>query len=212
MHKASLVLAAGADFRLLGPEATMLESRSRSSPSCAVRTGAGKSQTSRRIGQILLDARPQASRSSATRCPTATSRRCACSGSPRSRTSTRPDPTIEEREEYERPVELGHGRLRRRRLRRDPRAGGGGGRRHRLGRRQQRLPVLPPGPVRRRRRPAARRARAPLPPGRDEPPHGRRRRRQQGRLGRRRSRSTGCSRDVELRQPDGAASSRARRP
>ena len=33
MHKASTVLATGADFRLLGPKTTMLRSRSRSSPS-----------------------------------------------------------------------------------------------------------------------------------------------------------------------------------
>ena len=56
MHKASIVLAAGADFRLLGPKATMLESTKPVVAVCAVRTGAGKSQTSRRIGRILLDA------------------------------------------------------------------------------------------------------------------------------------------------------------
>ena len=55
MHKASIVLAAGADFRLLGPEATMLESTKPVIAVSAVRTGAGKSQTSRYIGQILLD-------------------------------------------------------------------------------------------------------------------------------------------------------------
>ena len=56
MHKASIVLAAGADFRLLGPRATMLESTKPVAAVCAVRTGSGKSQTSRRVGQILLDA------------------------------------------------------------------------------------------------------------------------------------------------------------
>jgi predicted GTPase len=56
MHKASAVLAAGADFRLLGPERTMLESARPVVAVCAVRTGSGKSQTSRRVGRILRDA------------------------------------------------------------------------------------------------------------------------------------------------------------
>jgi predicted GTPase len=55
MHKASRVLATGADFRLLGPEATMLKSSKPVIAVGAVRTGSGKSQTSRRIGQILLE-------------------------------------------------------------------------------------------------------------------------------------------------------------
>ena len=56
MHVASRVLAAGADFRLLGPAATMLASSRPMVAVCAVRTGAGKSQTSRRVGQVLRDA------------------------------------------------------------------------------------------------------------------------------------------------------------
>ncbi len=56
MHKASLALAAGADFRLLSPRATMLRSTKPVVAVCAVRTGCGKSQTSRRVGRILLDA------------------------------------------------------------------------------------------------------------------------------------------------------------
>ena len=55
MHKASEVLAAGCDFRLLGPGATMLESTLPVISVCAVRTGAGKSQTSRRAADILRD-------------------------------------------------------------------------------------------------------------------------------------------------------------
>jgi predicted GTPase len=55
MHKASRVLATGADFRLLGPQATMLKSSKPVIAVGAVRTGSGKSQTSRRIGQILLE-------------------------------------------------------------------------------------------------------------------------------------------------------------
>jgi predicted GTPase len=56
MHKASAVLAAGADFRLLGPGATMLRSARPVVAVSAVWTGAGKSQTSRRVGRLLLDA------------------------------------------------------------------------------------------------------------------------------------------------------------
>jgi len=53
MHKASEVLAAGADFRLLGPKATMLKASLPVISVCAVRTGSGKSQTSRRVSDIL---------------------------------------------------------------------------------------------------------------------------------------------------------------
>jgi predicted GTPase len=53
MHKASLVLANGADFRLMGPKTTMLKSRLPVVSVCAVRTGSGKSQTSRLIAKIL---------------------------------------------------------------------------------------------------------------------------------------------------------------
>jgi len=53
MHNASLALAAGADFTLLGPERTMLKSRIPVIAICAVRTGAGKSQTARWISRRL---------------------------------------------------------------------------------------------------------------------------------------------------------------
>jgi predicted GTPase len=55
MHTASLVLAAGPDFRLIGPDASMLESRVPVVSVCAVRTGSGKSQTTRRVVRILRD-------------------------------------------------------------------------------------------------------------------------------------------------------------
>lgn len=55
MHKASQVLAAGADFRLLGPHHTMLKSTRPVIAVGAVRTGAGKSQTSRHVAGILRD-------------------------------------------------------------------------------------------------------------------------------------------------------------
>jgi len=53
MHKASIVLASGADFRLLSPSATMLKAKIPVVSVCAVRTGSGKSQTSRRVCKIL---------------------------------------------------------------------------------------------------------------------------------------------------------------
>lgn len=56
MHKASIALAAGASFRLLGPRETMIKSTRPVVAVCAVRTGCGKSQTTRRVGRILLDA------------------------------------------------------------------------------------------------------------------------------------------------------------
>ena len=55
MRQAARVHAAGADFRLLAPQATMLESSRPVIAVCAVRTGCGKSQTARRVTQILTD-------------------------------------------------------------------------------------------------------------------------------------------------------------
>ena len=49
MHKASLVLACGADFRILGPARTMVASTKPIVSVCAVRTGVGKSGISRRV-------------------------------------------------------------------------------------------------------------------------------------------------------------------
>jgi predicted GTPase len=53
MHKASLVLANGAGFWLMGSKATMLKAKVPVISVCAVRTGSGKSQTSRQIAKIL---------------------------------------------------------------------------------------------------------------------------------------------------------------
>jgi len=55
MHKASQVLAAGADFRLMGPKTTQVKSTKPVVSVCAVRTGSGKSQTTRRVSLILRD-------------------------------------------------------------------------------------------------------------------------------------------------------------
>jgi len=53
MHLASRALAAGADYLLLGPRHTMLRAQVPVVAICAARTGAGKSQTSRRVAAIL---------------------------------------------------------------------------------------------------------------------------------------------------------------
>jgi len=49
MHKASTVLATGADFRIVGPSASMVPSVKPVISVCAVRTGVGKSGISRRL-------------------------------------------------------------------------------------------------------------------------------------------------------------------
>ena len=56
MHRSALVNALGADFRLLGPDAVMIKSTKPVIAVCAVRTGAGKSQTTRKIQTMLRDA------------------------------------------------------------------------------------------------------------------------------------------------------------
>ena len=55
MHLASCVIAAGADFRLLGPRRTMLRASRPVVAVCAVRTGSGKSQTSRHVVGALKE-------------------------------------------------------------------------------------------------------------------------------------------------------------
>ena len=55
MDKASIVLANGADFRLMGPKNTMLKSKVPVVSICAVRTGCGKSQTTRKVSEILKE-------------------------------------------------------------------------------------------------------------------------------------------------------------
>jgi predicted GTPase len=106
MRKAAICEAAGANFTLLGPRSTMLESEKPVIAVCAVRTGAGKSQTSREIGRILLDA---GLRVALLRHPMpyhdldriAVQRFASIAEIDES------NPTVEEREEYERPVEMG---------------------------------------------------------------------------------------------------------
>ena len=106
MHAASRVLATGADLRLVGPNASMLTSNVPVIAVCAVRTGCGKSQTSRRIGRLLLDAGLR----------TVLIRHPMPYGDLEAMRVQRfetweeidaSDPTIEEREEYEAPVAMG---------------------------------------------------------------------------------------------------------
>ena len=59
MHKASQVLAVGAHFKLLGGEQTMIQSSKPVISVCAVRTGCGKSQTTRKVAEILKAAGKQ---------------------------------------------------------------------------------------------------------------------------------------------------------
>jgi len=106
MHKASIALAAGADFRLLGPKATMLRSSKPVVAVCAVRTGAGKSQTSRKVARTLLDA---GLRVALVRHPMPYGDLEAMRVQ-RFATLEELDaaqPTVEEREEYEEPLRLG---------------------------------------------------------------------------------------------------------
>lgn len=56
MHIASTVLASGADFRLMGPESTSIKSIKPVISVCAVRTGVGKSQTTRKVCELLKEA------------------------------------------------------------------------------------------------------------------------------------------------------------
>ena len=150
MHKSALVIALG---RRLPAAWGRRRRRSRApSPSiavCAVRTGAGKSQTTRTIQTMLreagqegrLDPPPHAVRRprQAARAALRHHR-----GPGEARVHHRGDGGVRAAH---------HGRqrdLRRRRLRGDPARGREGGRRHPLGRRQQRLPLLPGRPLRSR--------------------------------------------------------------
>lgn len=55
MERASLVLAHGADFRLMGPNNNMLKAKVPLISICATRTGSGKSQTTRKVSAILKE-------------------------------------------------------------------------------------------------------------------------------------------------------------
>lgn len=107
MHTASIALAAGAGFRLLGPRATMLEAKVPVVAVCAARTGAGKSQTTRRVLRVLRDA---GKRAVAVRHPMPygdiEAQRCQRFASLGDLDAAQV--TIEEREEYEPILHAGH--------------------------------------------------------------------------------------------------------
>ena len=106
MHKASVVMAAGADFRLVGPKASMLRSAKPVVAVCAVRTGCGKSQTTRRVAQLLIDQglRPVLVRHPM---PYGDLERMRVQRFAALEDIDEADATVEEREEYEAPVRMG---------------------------------------------------------------------------------------------------------
>jgi predicted GTPase len=106
MHKASAVLAAGADFRLVGPRATMLRSSRPVIAVCAVRTGCGKSQTSRYVGRLLLDAGLKVALVRHPM-PYGDLERMRVQRFATIEDIDAADATVEEREEYESPVRMG---------------------------------------------------------------------------------------------------------
>ncbi len=107
MHKAALVAAAGADFILLGRRSTMLRSRKPVIAVCAVRTGCGKSQTTRAIAEIL---KTMKLRVAAVRhpMPYGVLSRQVCQRFETLEDLDRHECTIEEREEYEPHIRAGN--------------------------------------------------------------------------------------------------------
>ncbi|HEY7468815.1 MAG TPA: cyclic 2,3-diphosphoglycerate synthase [Acidimicrobiia bacterium] len=106
MHKASLALAQGADFAMIGPARTMLSSTKPVVAVCAARTGCGKSQTSRWIGKILTEAGLDVSLIRHPM-PYGNLERMMVQRFETIEDIDASDPTIEEREEYEEPVRAG---------------------------------------------------------------------------------------------------------
>jgi predicted GTPase len=100
MHVGSTALAAGADFRLMGPRSTELRSSKPVVAICAVRTGSGKSQTTRHVASVLRGA---GRRVAVLRhpMPYGDLRKQAVQRFERYEDLEAADATIEEREEYE---------------------------------------------------------------------------------------------------------------
>ncbi|HEX2236554.1 MAG TPA: cyclic 2,3-diphosphoglycerate synthase [Actinomycetota bacterium] len=100
MHIGSRALAAGADYTLLGPRSTMLRATIPVVAVCAVRTGSGKSQTTRAVSRVLKDA---GKRIAVVRhpMPYGDLARQAVQRFETFDDLVAADPTIEEREEYE---------------------------------------------------------------------------------------------------------------
>ncbi len=100
MHMAARVNAAGADFQLVGTQATMLRSSKPVVAVCAVRTGSGKSQTTRAVAAVLKEL---GKRIAVVRhpMPYGDLRKQACQRFAELADMDRHECTIEEREEYE---------------------------------------------------------------------------------------------------------------
>jgi predicted GTPase len=107
MHMASRVQAAGASFVLTGSARTMLEGRRPVVAVCAIRTGSGKSQTTRRVSQILKDLGKKVA---VVRhpMPYGDLTRQICQRFAALEDLDAQDCTIEEREEYEPHIEMGN--------------------------------------------------------------------------------------------------------
>lgn len=107
MDKASQVLSLGPDFRLMGPDTTMLKADVPVVAVCAVRTGAGKSQTSRHVVAILrgLGLKVVVVRHPM---PYGDLTKEVCQRFHSKQDLDRYEVTIEEREEYEQHIEAGN--------------------------------------------------------------------------------------------------------
>jgi len=107
MHKAAIVLACGADFRLMGTESTWLKSKLPVVSVCAVRTGAGKSTVSRSVsrslkklyGRVVVIRHPM---------PYGNLAQEVCQRFATYEDLKRYECTIEEREEYEPHIDMGN--------------------------------------------------------------------------------------------------------
>lgn len=106
MHRASIAMANGADFRLMGPFTTMLKAKVPVISICAVRTGSGKSQTSRKVAEIMkkLGHRVVVIRHPM---PYGDLRKQVCQRYASYEDLDRHECTIEEREEYEPHIDMG---------------------------------------------------------------------------------------------------------
>jgi len=107
MHRASLVNACGPDFRLMGMATTQIRSSKPVISVGAIRTGCGKSQTSRRIAQ-LLHKRGKSVVVIRHPMPYGDLAAQACQRFAQLSDLDRHECTIEEREEYEEHIKLGH--------------------------------------------------------------------------------------------------------
>src|SRR5438128_6002332 len=107
MHLGSRALAAGASYRLIAPRETMLASTKPTVAICAVRTGSGKSQTTRRVAELLRGA---GKRVAVLRhpMPYGDLARQGVQRFERYEDLDAADATIEEREQYERPLAEGN--------------------------------------------------------------------------------------------------------